>query len=55
MIGCFNCLITDVRFQPIVRLQLYRMISENEAADAPITFEEIVVVIINTGMTHTLF
>ena len=37
-----------------VRLQLYRMIVENEAADALIAFEEIVMVMINTGMTHTL-
>ena len=37
-----------------VRLQLYRMIVENEAADVLIAFEEIVMVMINTGMTHTL-
>ena len=46
MIGCFNCPLTGVQLQPTVRLQLYRMISENGAADAPITFEEIVMVMI---------
>ena len=30
-----------------VRLQLYRMISENEAADEPIIFEEIIMVMIS--------
>ena len=28
MISCLNCLITDVQLQPIVWLQLYRVISE---------------------------
>ena len=54
MIGCFNCPITGVRLQvfdyrcPItgIRLQLYRVISEIKAGDVPITFEEIVMVVI---------
>ena len=41
MIGCFHCLIT-----------LYRMISEKEASNAPITFEEIVMVMIRTLIRH---
>ena len=41
MIGRFNCLIT-----------LYRMISEKKASNAPITFEEIVMVIISTLIRH---
>ena len=54
MIGCFNCLITGVRLQPIVQLQLCRVISGiHKGADAPITFEEIVMVMINT-LTPTL-
>ena len=40
MIGCFNCPITGIR------LQLYRVISEIKAGDVPITFEEIVMVVI---------
>ena len=40
MIGYFNCQITGVR------LQLYRMISENKAANAPIRIEEFVMVMI---------
>ena len=46
MIGCFNCPITGVRLQPTVdntvRLQLYRGLVIHKAADAPITFKEIV-------------
>ena len=53
MIGCFNCPITGVRLQPTVRLQLYRMISVNEAANAPIIFEEFVMVMINVGIQMT--
>ena len=53
MIGCFNCPITGVRLQPTVRLQLYRMISVNEAANAPIIFEEFVMVMINFGIQMT--
>ena len=40
MIGCFNCPITGIR------LQLYRVIGEIKAGDVPITFEEIVMVVI---------
>ena len=44
MIGCFN----DYSQQSdnTVRLQLYKMISEKKAAPTPITFEEIVMVMI---------
>ena len=50
MIGCFNCPGTGIRLQPTVRLQLYRMISKkNEGANAPIIFEEFVMVMINNG------
>ena len=43
-----------------VRLQLYRMISENKAANAPVTFEEIIMVMINNIISrvvdhHTYF
>ena len=54
MIGCFGCLITDVQLQPTVRLQLYRRISKNEGANAPITFEEIVMVVITCSNLITL-
>ena len=37
-----------------VRLQLYRMISENNAHNVPITFEEIVMVIINNITRHVM-
>ena len=57
MIGCFNCLITSVQVSDYsqlsncyVRLQLRRIISENKAANAPITFEEIVTVMINKAV-----
>ena len=46
IIGCFDCPITGVRLQPTVLLQLNRMINKNEAANASITFEEIVMVMI---------
>ena len=62
MIGCFNCPITGVRLQvfdyrcPItgIRLQLYRVISEIKAGDVPITFEEIVVVIIDCSSRYLM-
>ena len=56
MIGCLNCPITGVRLQPNVRLQLYRVISElkYKAADAAITFEEIVMIVIKLVLTHDL-
>ena len=41
MIGSRNCPITDVR------LQFCRLISANAAVYAPITFEEIVMIVIN--------
>ena len=52
MIGCFNCPIRGVQLQPTVDytvlLQLYRMIKEKKAANALITFEEIVMDMIRT-------
>lgn len=42
----FDCPITGVRLQPTVLLQLNRMINKNEAANASITSEEIVMVMI---------
>ena len=47
MIGLCNCPITGVRLQPNVRLQLCRLINANTAVYAPITFAEIVMVMIN--------
>ena len=47
MIGLCNCPITGVRLQPTVRLQLCRLINANTAVYSPITFEEIVMVMIN--------
>ena len=46
MIGCFNYPIVGVKLQPPVWLQPYRMIVKNKAANAPITFEKIVMVMI---------
>ena len=62
MIGCFNCPITGVRLQvfdyrcPItgIRLQMYRVISEIKAGDVSITFEEIVVVIIDCSSRYLM-
>ena len=49
---CFNCPMTGGRLQPTVRLQLYRMIRENEVANAPITFEEFVMFMISDVITE---
>ena len=52
MIGCLNCLITGVRLQPtmwlhcLITTQSTKWLVENKAATAPITFEEIVMVMI---------
>ena len=65
MIGCFNCPIICVRLQPIVRLHVsdYSQLSnynytewlmKNKAANAPITFEEIVMVMINTNIGRSV-
>ena len=47
MIGSCNCPITGIQLQPTIRLHLYRLIRANTAVYAPITFEEIVIVMIN--------
>ena len=47
MIGCFNCPIAGIRLQPTVRLQLCKLLVKCKAADAPIPFEEFVMVMIN--------
>ena len=48
MIGSCNCPITGVRLQPTVRLQFCRLITPKYSSFyAPITFEEIVIVMIN--------
>ena len=59
MIGCFNCPITvncpitlsdySQLSDNTVRLQLYRMISEKKVANARISYEEIVMVMITNG------
>ena len=46
IIDCFNCPMTGVR------LQLYRMIRENEVANSPITFEEFVMFMISNVITE---
>ena len=46
MTGSCNCLVTSVRLQPTVRLQL----EQNTAVYAPITVEEIVIVMIMMGI-----
>ena len=52
MIGCFNSPLTGVQLQPTVRLQLYRRLVKNGAADVPITFEEIVMVMITDVISY---
>ena len=48
MIGCFNCPITGVRLRPTVRLHCpITILQKNKTATVPITFEEIVMVMIN--------
>ena len=50
MIGSCNCPTTVVRFQPTVRLHrpgFADKLEQNTAVYAPITFEEIVIVMIN--------
>ena len=44
MIGCFNCPITGVRLQPTVRFHCPMTIVQNKAANTPIAYEEIVMV-----------
>ena len=54
MIGSCNCPLTGTRLHPTVdytvqiRLQLSRLIRANSAVYAPITIEEIVIVMINS-------
>ena len=52
MIGSCNCLITSVRLLPTVQLHC-PILEQNTAVYAPITFEEIVIVMIN-GITVRL-
>ena len=53
MIGSCNCPITGVRLQPTVRLHCpittlqVNLLEQTTAIHAPITFEEIVIVMIN--------
>ena len=49
MVGSCNCLITGVRLQPNVRLQLCKLIcnEQNTAVYAPIACKEIIIVVIN--------
>ena len=46
MIGSCNCSIAGVRLEPTVRLQFCRLIRAKTAVYVPITFEEIVIVMI---------
>ena len=46
MIGSCNCSIAGVRLEPTVRLQFSRLIRAKTAIYEPITFEEIVTVMI---------
>ena len=46
MIGSCNCPIAGVRLEPTVRLQFCRLIKAKTAVYVPITFEEIVIVMI---------
>ena len=57
MIGYFNCWITGVQLQPTVELHCpiittTKWLVKNEAANAPIIFEEFVMVMINAGSTE---
>ena len=53
MIGSYNCPITGVQLQPSVRLHCHYNIADkleqNTPVYAPITFQEIVIVMINKG------
>ena len=46
MIGSCNCSIAGVRLEPTVRLQFCSLIKAKTAVYLPITFEEIVIVMI---------
>ena len=58
IIGCLTVLIQDIGLQPVVRLQLHRIIilqnQKNKAGTEPITVEEFVIVMIIIVVVETI-